>query len=138
MTISQFRFPTAVSRTLGLRLTAVVAARAILELDTDPAVHGNQQGTVSGGLLTELAAAAVGTAHATVVGPDESFTTLESRAVFLRPVGRDTLRAHAFPTHSEPALTHYRCDVTGSDGQPVAVVTAIVATWAVGAVSIGG
>lgn len=124
----QFRYPTAISRTLGIRLKAVLAGRAVVEMDTDPAVHGNQQGTVHGGLLTELADAAIGTAHSTVVGPGESFTSIDLRAVFLRPVWRDTLRAHAYPTHSGRTITHYQCDITRSDGKPVATVVSIVTT----------
>ncbi|MET8426955.1 MULTISPECIES: PaaI family thioesterase [unclassified Nocardia] len=124
----QFHYPTAISRTLGIRLVAIDPGRATVEMDTDPARHGNQQGTVHGGLLTELADAAIGTAHSTVVGPGETFTSIDLRAVFLRPVWQDTLRATAFPTHSGRTITHYQCDITRADGKPVATVTSIVTT----------
>lgn len=124
----QFRYPTAISRTLGIRLVAIDAGRATVEIDTDPDRHGNQQGTIHGGLLTELADAAIGTAHSTIVGPGESFTSIDLRTVFLRPVWRDTLRASAYPTHSGRTITHYQCDITRADGKPVATVTSIVTT----------
>lgn len=124
----QFRYPTAISRLLGIRLTEIDLGRAVVELDTDPALHGNQQGTVHGGLLTELADAAIGTAHSTVVAAGESFTSIDLRTVFVRPVRRDTLRASAYPTHSGRTITHYQCDITRGDGKTVATVTSIVTT----------
>ncbi|MCU1644108.1 MAG: paaI 2 [Nocardia sp.] len=125
---SQFRYPTAISRTLGIRLAEVELGCATVEIEVDPEIHGNQQGTVHGGLITELADAAIGTAHSTVVAAGESFTSIELRTVFLRPVWRDTLRAIARPTHSGRSITHYTCDVVRSDGKPVATVTSIVTT----------
>ncbi|MFC7534760.1 PaaI family thioesterase [Actinoplanes sp. GCM10030250] len=126
--LSRFRYPTAISRTLGIRLVAVELGSATVEIDTDPAIHGNQQGTVHGGLLTELADAAIGTAHSTVVGPGESFTSIDLRAVFLRPVWEDTLRATARPVHAGRTITHYSCEVVRGDGKAVAVVTSVVTT----------
>ncbi|MGV9752074.1 MULTISPECIES: PaaI family thioesterase [Nocardia] len=124
----RFRYPTAISRTLGIRLVAVDHGTATVEIDTDAAVHGNQQGTVHGGLLAELADAAIGTAHSTVVAPDESFTSIDLRAVYLRPVWRETLRAVARPVHSGRTITHYQCEVVRADGTPVALVTSVVTT----------
>ncbi|MFY1670891.1 PaaI family thioesterase [Plantactinospora sp. WMMB334] len=124
----RFRYPTAISSTLGIRLVDVGLGSATVEIDADPAVHGNQQGTVHGGLIIELADAAIGTAHSTVVGPDETFTSIDLRAVFLRPVWQDTLRATARPAHAGRTITHYSCEVIRNDGKPVATVTSIVTT----------
>ena len=45
------RYPTRISQTLGFRLVAIGLGTATVELDADPDRHGNQQGTVHGGLL---------------------------------------------------------------------------------------
>ena len=42
-------------------------ASAALKMETDPAVHGNPMGTVHGGVLRDIADAAIGTAHATTL-----------------------------------------------------------------------
>ncbi|MFX0575432.1 PaaI family thioesterase [Nocardia nepalensis] len=124
----RFRYPTAISRTLGIRLVDIEHGCATVELDVDAEIHGNQQGTVHGGLITELADAAIGTAHSTVVGADESFTSIDLRTVFLRPVWRDTLRATARPSHCGRTITHYTCEVVRGDGKQVATVTSVVTT----------
>ncbi|MES9555179.1 MULTISPECIES: hypothetical protein [unclassified Streptomyces] len=43
--------------------------------EVDAALHGNQQGTVHGGFLVELADTTIGTAHSTFMGTGESFTS---------------------------------------------------------------
>ncbi|MGV9818677.1 PaaI family thioesterase [Nocardia xishanensis] len=123
-----FRYPTAISRTLGIELVEIESGCATVELKVDADIHGNQQGTVHGGLITELADAAIGTAHSTLVQTGESFTTIELRTVFLRPVWRDTLRATARAVHTGRTLTHYACEVTRADGKPVATASSIVTT----------
>ena len=65
---SAFRYPTAISTLLGFDITAAQRGSASITVQVDPDTHGNQQGTVHGGLLVELADAAIGTAHSTVVG----------------------------------------------------------------------
>lgn len=125
---THMRYPTQVSRLLGLRLVEIGLGTACVELDADAALHGNQQGTVHGGMLCELADAAIGTAHSTHMLVGESFTSIDLRATFLRPVWQDTLRAHARPVHAGRTLTHYVCDITRSDGKTVATVHSAVMT----------
>ena len=97
---THLRYPTAISQLLGFEITAVGLGTATLAVDVDAIVHGNQQGTVHGGFLAELGDAAIGTAHSTLMGPGESFTSIDLRATFLRPVWHDRLLAHARPAHS--------------------------------------
>ncbi|WP_407659336.1 PaaI family thioesterase [Jiangella rhizosphaerae] len=122
------RYPTAISELLGFEITAIGPGTASVAVSVDAARHGNQQGTVHGGFLVELADAAIGTAHSTLVRPGESFTSVDLRAVFLRPVWSDTLVATARASHSGRTLTHYTCDVVRGDGMPVVTVTSIVMT----------
>ncbi|WP_416276870.1 PaaI family thioesterase [Nocardia sp. alder85J] len=124
----RFAAPTAIARTLGFRLVEVGPGTAAMEVDADADRHGNQQGTVHGGLITELADAAIGTAHSTLVAAGESFTSVELRVVFLRPVWRETLRATARAVEHGRTLTHWECVVTRADGKAVARVSSVVTT----------
>ncbi|MBN3763847.1 PaaI family thioesterase [Burkholderia sp. Ac-20365] len=126
--VTHMRYPTAISKLLGFRIVEIGAARAVLEFDADAAMHGNQQGTVHGGMLCELGDAAIGTAHSTLMEPGESFTSIDLKATFLRPVWQARLRAHAWPTHRGRTLSHYQCDIQREDGKLVASVTSAVMT----------
>jgi uncharacterized protein (TIGR00369 family) len=120
--------PTAIARTLGISTVAVLPGRAIVEVEADPAVHGNQQGTVHGGFLVELLDAAMGTAHTEVVGPDESFATLEIKVNFVRPVWKGRLRAEARRVHPGRTVSYYEGRIVNEFGRVVAYATSTVMT----------
>ncbi len=126
---THMRYPTAISQLLDFDITEIGSGTASVTVKVDADRHGNQQGTVHGGFLVELADAAIGTAHSTLMRPAESFTSIDLRAVFLRPVWSDTLTARAVPTHSGKTITHYHCDIVRqSDGKTVATATSTVMT----------
>lgn len=125
---THLRYPTAISGTLGFQIIGVGPGTAAVRAAVDAAVHGNQQGTVHGGFLVELADAAIGTAHSTLMRLGESFASIDIRAVFLRPVWTDTLTATARPAHAGRTITHYACDIARADGRTVATVTSTVMT----------
>jgi uncharacterized protein (TIGR00369 family) len=122
------RYPTAISQLLGFRIAAIGQGTATLELDADTALHGNQQGTVHGGLLCELADAAIGTAHSTLMAAGESFTSIDLKAIFLRPVWQSRLTARAWAEHQGRSISHYRCDIERDDGKIVASIASTVMT----------
>lgn len=121
-------YPTAISQLLGFQITHIDQASAILEFYADASRHGNQQGTVHGGMLCELADAAIGTAHSTMVDEGESFTSIDLKATFLRPVWQSRLRAHAWAIHSGRTISHYRCDIERDDGKVVAFIESAIMT----------
>jgi uncharacterized protein (TIGR00369 family) len=125
---THMRYPTAISRTLGTRIVAVGPATATLEIDADPELHGNQQGTVHGRLISELADAAIGTAHSTLIEPGESLTSIELKVNFFRPVWRSTLKAVARPTHQGKNISHYTCEILRDDGKLAALATSTIMT----------
>lgn len=125
---THMNYPTAISTTLGLELVAVELGRATLAMQTDPALHGNQQGTVHGGIIAELADAAFGTAHSTRVLAGESFTSIELKVNFLRPVWSDRLLATAYPVQTGKTVSHYHCDITRKDGKLVATAQSVLMT----------
>jgi|HubBroStandDraft_6_1064221.scaffolds.fasta_scaffold08690_5 uncharacterized protein (TIGR00369 family) len=57
--------------------------------------HRNPMGTLHGGILCDLADAAMGVAFASTLSAGESFTTLELKINFLRPVWDALLTAEA-------------------------------------------
>ena len=85
-------------------------------------------GTVHGGVLCDIADAAIGTAHATGLGEGESLTSLDLQINFFRPVWSDRLRAIAKPVHLGKTVSRYVCDILNSDGKLVAQVTSTVMT----------
>lgn len=121
-------YPTAISQLLGFQLVEIGEGQAVLALDADPARHGNQQGTVHGGLLAELADATIGTAHSTLIEAGESFTSIDLKTTFLRPVWRSRLLARAWAEHTGRTISHYRCDILREDGKPVASAFSVVMT----------
>lgn len=125
---TEMRYPTAISKLLGFRVTAIDKGTASLEVDADAAIHGNQQGTVHGGLLSELADAAIGTAHSTAIDATETFTSIDLRISFFRPVWKSVLTATARPVQHGRTLTHYQCEIIRDDGKLVALAAGTVMT----------
>ena len=125
---THMRYPTAISQMLGFRIVAVGEAMAVVEFDADAQRHGNQQGTVHGGMLCELADAAIGTAHSTLMEPGQSFTSIDLKAAFLRPVWRSRLCARAWAEHRGRTISHYRCEIERDDGKAVASIASAVMT----------
>lgn len=125
---TQFYYPTAISKTLKMTIIDVGEQRAVVEIKADPEIHGNQQGTVHGGLLCELADAAIGTAHSTVKNHDQSFTSLDIKVSFIRPSWKAKLRAEAFPIYSGKSITHYKCEIKNEDDKLIAYAMSTVMT----------
>src|SRR5712691_9486754 len=70
---------------VGMKLTAVELGRARMEMVAD-ARHANPMGTLHGGVPCTLADSAMGLAYASTLGEGETFTTLELKINFLRPM----------------------------------------------------
>lgn len=121
-------YPTAISKTLGFRITEIDLGYAKLELDASAKIHGNQQGTVHGGMLCELADATIGTAHSTAISEGETFTSIDLRISFFRPVWESVLTATAKQIQHGKTLTHYQCEITREDGKAVALAMSTVMT----------
>lgn len=66
--------------------------RAVVELEAEPR-HANPMGTLHGGILCDVADAAMGIAYASELEEGESFMTLELKINFFKPVWKAKLRA---------------------------------------------
>lgn len=120
--------PPPIARTIPFRVTAVDSGFAVVELDTDPEAHANPMGTVHGGVLCTIADAAIGIAHWADLSDQESFTSVDFRINFFRPVWRDTIAAAARLIHGGRSVSYYGCDITRSDGKLLAHATSTVMT----------
>lgn len=125
---SRFIYPPAIARTLGFRLIEVGPGTATMELLADTEIHGNPMGTIHGGVLCDIADAAIGTAHATNLKEDESFTSIDLQINFFRPVWNGRIRAVAKPVNVGRQISRYVCDILRDDDKLVAQVSSTVMT----------
>jgi uncharacterized protein (TIGR00369 family) len=77
-------------------------------------------GTLHGGVLCDIADAAMGLAYASALDEDESFTTLELKINFLKPVWTGRLRALGRVVKMGRTVGLVECDVTDESGALVA------------------
>jgi len=125
---SRFIYPPAIAKTLGFRLIEVGPGTATMELLADTEIHANPMGTIHGGVLCDIADAAIGTAHATSLNDDESFTSIDLQINFFRPVWNGRIRAVAKPVNVGRQISRYVCDILRDDDKLVAQVSSTVMT----------
>ncbi|HLJ90021.1 MAG TPA: PaaI family thioesterase [Candidatus Angelobacter sp.] len=121
-------YPPGIGKTLGFELVEIGEATATMAMKTDPAIHGNPMGTVHGGVLCDIADAAIGSAHVTTLAEGESFTSIDLRINFFRPLWKDEIRATAKAIQLGKTVSFYTCEITRADGKLVAVVSSSVMT----------
>jgi len=73
-----------IARLIGFEVKDIAGGRATVVLAAGPQ-HANPMGTLHGGILCDIADAAMGIAFASTLAPDESFTTVELKINFFRP-----------------------------------------------------
>jgi uncharacterized protein (TIGR00369 family) len=104
---------------IGVLPGPISHGRAIMELQTGPQ-HTNPMGTVHGGILCDLADSAMGIAFATTLDHSHTFTTLEIKINFLRPVWNSRLRAEGRVTAKGQTIGLVECEVRNEEGKLVA------------------
>ncbi len=111
--------PPPIARLLGFALKAIEPGRAVFEMEVDER-HHNPMGTLHGGIYCDLADAAMGYAYAATLGEGETFTTVELKINFFRPMGRGKLVAEAKVIRAGSTLGYVECDVKDQAGKLVA------------------
>lgn len=104
---------------LGFTLSNPEKGRAIAEFQAQPC-HANPLGTLHGGVLCDLADAAMGIAFASTLEADETFTTLELKINFLRPVWIGLLKAEAEVVSRGRTVGLVECRVRDEKGRLIA------------------
>lgn len=125
---SPILFPPPIATTIPFRVVAIKPGGSTIEAITDPATQANPMGTIHGGVLCTIADAAMGVAHWIGLEEGESFTSVDLRINFFRPVWRDTLLVKAKAINAGRTVTYYACDITRGDGKLVAHATSTIMT----------
>jgi uncharacterized protein (TIGR00369 family) len=87
------RIPPPVAELIGIEVLERGEGETVFKLDAEER-HSNPMGTIHGGILCDLADAAMGMAFFSTLEEGESFTTLELKINYLRPFWTGTLLAH--------------------------------------------
>ena len=111
--------PPPIGRLLGFVLKVIEPGRAAFEMEADERFH-NPMGTLHGGVYCDLADAAMGYAFASTLAEGETFTTVELKINFFRPVRKGTLAAESRVVKAGSALSYVECDVKDGEGKLVA------------------
>jgi uncharacterized protein (TIGR00369 family) len=117
--VASKEFPAPIGKLLGLKLLHAENGMAVVEFVADER-HANPAGTLHGGVLCDLADAAMGFAFYTTLEADESMTTLELKINFLRPVWKATLRAKSKVVRAGRLVGLVECDVVDEQERLVA------------------
>lgn len=104
---------------IGFRLVSARPGEAVVELEAGGR-HANPMGTLHGGILCDIADAAMGIAYACTLEEGETFATLELKINFLRPVWQARLQAIGRVVKKGRTIGFVECDVTDEKGQLVA------------------
>jgi uncharacterized protein (TIGR00369 family) len=108
-----------IARLIGFEAKEIADGKATVTLTTGPQ-HANPMGTLHGGILCDIADAAMGMAFASTLAPGESFTTVELKINFFRPVWEDRLKAEGHVVRRGRNLGYVECEITDGQGKLVA------------------
>src|SRR6201987_3045234 len=108
-----------VARLIGFEAKEIADGRATVMLAAGPK-HANPMGTLHGGILCDIADAAMGMAFASTLAPEESFTTVELKINFFRPVWEARLKADGQVLRRGRNMGYVECDITDEGGRLIA------------------
>ena len=119
--------PPPVARLIGFNLISVKPGEAVVEFQATEE-QANPMGTLHGGVLCDIADAAMGIAFASNLGEGETFTTLELKINFLKPVWQARLTAVGRVVKQGRTAGLVECDITDEKGSLVARATSTCLT----------
>jgi uncharacterized protein (TIGR00369 family) len=104
---------------MGLKLISVEDGEATYEMQASEQ-HANPQGTCNGGIIGILANMAMGIAYGSTLQEDETFTTIEMKVNFFKPVWKAKIKAHARLYKRGQTIGFIHCDITDENGKLIA------------------
>jgi uncharacterized protein (TIGR00369 family) len=113
------RLPPPVADLIGIERRSFGDGESTMELEVEER-HSNPMGTVHGGILCDLADAAMGVAYFSTLADGESFTTLELKVNFLRPFWQGRLVANGRVVSRGRTVGLTECDVLDAEGRLIA------------------
>ena len=102
--------PPPIANLIGFKLVSVTSGRTVIEFEAGDR-HASPMDTLHGGVLCDIGDAAMGMAYASSLKEGESFTTLELKINFLKPVWKANLRAEASVVNVGKTVGLVMCDV---------------------------
>jgi len=108
-----------VARLIGFEAKEIGNGRATVVLAAGPR-HANPMGTLHGLILCDIADAAMGMAFASTLAQEESFTTVELKMNFFRPVWQAELRAEGTVVQRGHTVGYVECSITDEQNRLVA------------------
>lgn len=105
--------------TVGARITEVEEGRGVVELEAS-AAHRHEGGVVQGGIIAQIADAAMAITLMTLQAPGESNATIELKINFVRPVVEGLIRATGRVIEMKKSLLFAEADVVDGEGRLVA------------------
>ncbi len=105
--------------TLGARISEAEPGRVVVELEAGPQ-HRHGGGVVQGGVITQIADAAMGMSLATLQEDRIWNTTIELKINFIRPVVSGRIRAIGRVVEMKQTLMFGEADVLDEQGRLVA------------------
>jgi uncharacterized protein (TIGR00369 family) len=108
-----------IARLIGFEVKDIADGRATVVLAAGPQ-HANPMGTLHGGVLCDIADAAMGIAFASTLAPQESFTTVELKINFFRPVWQAQLKAEGTVVRRGQTIGYAECTITDEENRLVA------------------
>ncbi len=108
-----------VARLIGFEAKDTRDGRATVTLSAGPQ-HANPMGTLHGGILCDIADAAMGMAFASTLAPEESFTTVELKINYLRPIWQARPKAEGIVVQRGRTMGYVECSITDDENRVVA------------------
>ena len=108
-----------IAQLIGFDAQKIAEGHALITLAAGPQ-HANPMGTLHGGVLCDIADAAMGMAFASTLASGESFTTVELKINFFRPVWTAQLKAEGRVIRRGNTIGYMECDITDEQEKLVA------------------
>jgi uncharacterized protein (TIGR00369 family) len=112
--------PPPVTQLIGFRMTEAGEGTVTMEMEVEHR-HTSPPGSAHGGILVDIADAAMGCAYGTLLEEGETWTTVELKVNYLRPAWPGThVRAVGRVVNAGRTLALTECDVLNGDGKLLA------------------
>ena len=121
------KLPPPVAELIGMEVERAEGGETLMTLVAEER-HSNPMGTLHGGILCDLADAAMGMAYYSTLEPGESFTTLELKINFLRPFWTGRLVARGRVVSKGRTVGMTECEIDDDQGRLVAKATSTCLT----------
>ncbi|MEY2195392.1 PaaI family thioesterase [Neobacillus sp. BF23-41] len=112
--------PPPIARLIGAELVYVEEGKAVFELQCNTEKHANPMGTIHGGILCDIADMAMGVAFSSTLETNETFTTVELKINYLKPVWNEKIIAKGEVMKRGNTIGLIKCDVFDEGGSLVA------------------